>query len=113
MRPMLLPHLRPLWRGRTTLQLGTDPDRAVVVEFANPSAARLVELLDGGRTEEQLVTAAVRCGVPAVLGCHHIRSRGSADHVFLDLHVWLDGRMPLTEAHAVSHNVKDLLMQRF
>ncbi len=64
MRPMLLPHLRPLWRGRTTLQLGTDPDRAVVVEFANPSAARLVELLDGGRTEEQLVTAAVRRGVP-------------------------------------------------
>jgi divalent metal cation (Fe/Co/Zn/Cd) transporter len=31
--------------------------------------------------------------LPDVLGCHHIRSRGSADHVFLDLHVWLDGRM--------------------
>ena len=51
--------------------------------------------------------------VPAVLGCHHIRSRGSADHVFLDLHVWLDGRMPLMEAHAVSHTVKDLLMERY
>jgi len=49
--------------------------------------------------------------VPQVLGCHHIRSRGSADHVFLDLHVWLDGATPLTEAHAVSHNVKDLLME--
>jgi cation diffusion facilitator family transporter len=51
--------------------------------------------------------------VPKVLGCHHIRSRGSSDHVFLDLHVWLDGATPLTEAHAVSHNVKDLLMERF
>jgi cation diffusion facilitator family transporter len=51
--------------------------------------------------------------VPTVLGCHHIRSRGSADHVFLDLHVWLNGEMPLTEAHAVSHKVKDLLMERF
>ena len=51
--------------------------------------------------------------VPTVLGCHHIRSRGSADHVFLDLHVWLDGATPLTEAHAVSHNVKDLLMERY
>jgi divalent metal cation (Fe/Co/Zn/Cd) transporter len=30
--------------------------------------------------------------VPKVLGCHHIRSRGPADHVFLDLHVWLDDR---------------------
>jgi cation diffusion facilitator family transporter len=51
--------------------------------------------------------------VPAVLGCHQIRSRGSADYVFLDLHVWLDGETPLTEAHAVSHKVKDLLMERY
>ena len=51
--------------------------------------------------------------VPTVLGCHHIRSRGPADHVFLDLHVWLDGSTPLDRAHAVSHEVKDLLMHRF
>src|SRR5205814_4304802 len=51
--------------------------------------------------------------VPTVLGCHHIRSRGSADHVFLDLHIWLDGATPLTEAHAVSHRVKDLLMEQY
>ena len=51
--------------------------------------------------------------VPQVLGCHHIRSRGSLDHVFLDLHVWLDGTTPLTTAHAVSHTVKDLLMERY
>jgi cation diffusion facilitator family transporter len=51
--------------------------------------------------------------VPDVLGCHHIRSRGSADHVFLDLHIWMDGTTPLTEAHAISHRVKDLLMERF
>jgi cation diffusion facilitator family transporter len=51
--------------------------------------------------------------VPRVLGCHHIRSRGSADHVFLDLHVWMDGATPLTEAHSVSHRVKDVLMERF
>ena len=31
-------------------------------------------------------------GVPGVIGCHHIRTRGSADHVFLDLHVWLPPR---------------------
>ena len=48
-----------------------------------------------------------------MLGCHHIRSRGSADHVFLDLHIWLDGATPLTDAHAVSHRVKDLLMERY
>jgi cation diffusion facilitator family transporter len=50
--------------------------------------------------------------VPQVVGCHQIRSRGSADHVFLDLHVWLDGATPLSEAHSVSHQVKDRLMAR-
>jgi cation diffusion facilitator family transporter len=51
--------------------------------------------------------------VPEVVGCHQIRTRGSADHVFMDLHVWLDGRTPLESAHATSHIVKDLLMNRF
>jgi cation diffusion facilitator family transporter len=51
--------------------------------------------------------------VPGVLGCHQIRSRGSADHVFLDLHIWLEGSMRLDEAHAVSHTVKDRLMAHY
>ena len=51
--------------------------------------------------------------VPDVLGCHQIRTRGSADHVFVDLHIWLDGSTPLESAHATSHVVKDRLMTRF
>ena len=51
--------------------------------------------------------------VPGVLGCHHIRTRGSADHVFLDLHVWLPAEMPLVHAHDLSHVVKDRLMTRY
>ena len=51
--------------------------------------------------------------VPDVLGCHRIRTRGSADHVFVDLHIWLDGTMSLESAHARSHVVKDRLMGRF
>jgi cation diffusion facilitator family transporter len=51
--------------------------------------------------------------VPEVLGCHHIRTRGSMDHVFLDLHVWFPEAMPLRDAHSLSHNVKDRLMERF
>lgn len=52
-------------------------------------------------------------GVDGVIGCHHIRTRGTADHVFLDLHVWLPPMMPLTQAHALSHVVKDRLMARY
>jgi divalent metal cation (Fe/Co/Zn/Cd) transporter len=56
---------------------------------------------------------AVVMSVPGVLGCHHIRTRGSSDHVFLDLHVWMPPGMPLTDAHHLSHVVKDRLMARF
>jgi cation diffusion facilitator family transporter len=52
-------------------------------------------------------------GVPEVLGCHHIRTRGSLDHVFLDLHVWFPESMPLRQAHSLSHDVKDRLTARF
>ncbi len=51
--------------------------------------------------------------VPEVLGCHEIRTRGSIDHVFLDLHVWMRPDMRLDQAHALSHTVKDTLMAHF
>jgi cation diffusion facilitator family transporter len=52
-------------------------------------------------------------GVSGVLGCHHIRTRGPMDHVFLDLHVWFAPESTLREAHRISHVVKDRLMERF
>jgi cation diffusion facilitator family transporter len=51
--------------------------------------------------------------VPGVVGCEKIRTRGSRDNVFVDLHVWIEGQTPLAEAHALSHVVKDRLMTRF
>jgi cation diffusion facilitator family transporter len=56
---------------------------------------------------------AVVQSVPEVVGCEKIRTRGSADHAFLDLHLWLPGDTPLEEAHATSHVVKDRLMVKF
>ena len=50
---------------------------------------------------------------PGVVGCEKIRTRGPADNVFVDLHLWIDGRTPLAEAHSISHVVKDRLMERF
>jgi cation diffusion facilitator family transporter len=61
---------------------------------------------------EEAIRTVVR-GVPEVLGCHHIRTRGTADFVFLDLHVWMEAAMPLEDAHALSHEVKDRLMLAF
>jgi cation diffusion facilitator family transporter len=51
--------------------------------------------------------------VAGVIDCHHVRTRGSADHVFLDLHIWLEPTLTLEAAHAASHDVKDRLMGRY
>ena len=69
-------------------------------------------LSDESVIAEDDVRAVVQ-SVPEVVGCHHIRTRGPVDHVFLDLHVWLDGATPLERAHATSHVVKDRLMARY
>jgi cation diffusion facilitator family transporter len=52
-------------------------------------------------------------GVPDVLGSEKIRTRGSPDYAFLDLHLWLAPDTPLQAAHATSHEAKDRLMTRF
>lgn len=67
---------------------------------------------------DQIVIAAddiqeVIRSVPEVIGCHQIRSRGSADHVFVDLHIWMEASMRLDEAHRVSHVVKDRIMGKY
>jgi hypothetical protein len=62
-RPLLLPGLRPLWRDRRSVQLGIDPRRAVVLELAHPSAGRLLDLLDGSRTERMLLDQAAQLGM--------------------------------------------------
>jgi cation diffusion facilitator family transporter len=64
-------------------------------------------VLEPGAVERVVAT------FPEVLGCHHIRTRGSADHAFLDLHVWFAADMRLDEAHRLSHLVKDKLQATF
>lgn len=61
--------------------------------------------------EEQI--RGVVMSVPDVLGCHQIRTRGTYDHTFLDLHVWFAQDTTLFEAHRLSHVVKDRLMETF
>src|SRR2546429_1136801 len=62
-RPTLLPGLRRLWRDRHAVQLGTDPRRAVVLEFADPRLARVLDLLDGSRTEQAVLRDAATLGI--------------------------------------------------
>lgn len=54
-RPTLLPGLSRAWRGPHTLQLGADPPRAISIDLPDPRVARILDLLDGGRTERAVL----------------------------------------------------------
>jgi cation diffusion facilitator family transporter len=95
-----------------------DPLAALVVAgFIGHAGFQIARATTGILSDRIVIADAdlerVVMSVAGVLGCHHIRTRGSADHVFLDLHVWLPADMRLTEAHDLSHVVKDKLMARY
>jgi cation diffusion facilitator family transporter len=95
-----------------------DPLAALVVAGFIARAGYQVARATTGILSDRIVIddsdlESVVMSVPGVLGCHHIRTRGSADHVFLDLHVWLPAEMTLDRAHELSHVVKDKLIARY
>jgi cation diffusion facilitator family transporter len=103
-----------VWLGWPLL----DPLAAVLVAgFIGHAGYQIAREASGVLADQVVLDAAdvtrVVAGVPEVIGCHRIRTRGAPDHVFLDLHVWLRGDMRLDEAHRLSHVVKDRLMAAF
>ena len=95
-----------------------DPLAALVVAgFIGHAGYQIARATTGILSDRIVISDAdlerVVMSVPGVLGCHHIRTRGAADHVFLDLHIWMPQDMRLTDAHDLSHVVKDRLMARY
>ncbi len=46
-------------------------------------------------------------------GLHDLRTRTSGNRDFVQFHVWVDGRMTVTEAHRVMDEIEDKLMAEF
>ena len=61
--------------------------------------------------EEEIRDVVMR--VVQTLGCHHIRTRGTFDYTFLDLHVWFAADPQLYEAHRLSHVCQGSLVEAF
>jgi len=47
--------------------------------------------------------------IDGVSSCHKIRSRGTRDHIFIDLHVQVPSHIFMEDAHAISFKVEDKL----
>jgi ThiF family len=61
--PVLPQSLRPLWRGSSSLQLGLDPTRAVVIDGVDEPLVGFLLGLDGSRTGGELLAEAAAAGV--------------------------------------------------
>lgn len=108
-RPTLLPGLPRIWRDEQTLQLGSDPARAVLVELPDQSAAVLLDLIDGTRPERLLLRHAARRGIPAreaqaLLGTLHAAGLVVPASALLPSALpEADRRRLLSEASALAH----------
>lgn len=57
--------------------------------------------------------ARVARSVEGVYGSHKERSRGSLDHLYIDLHIQVDPQMTVVDAHALTHRVADAIRAEF
>ena len=62
-------------------------------------------LSDASRVSEEEVQA-IALGVPGVRGSHGVRSRGAAGDVHVDLHILVDPRQAIADAHDIGHKVE-------
>ena len=69
-------------------------------------------LADSARLEPFEVRR-VALEIPEVRGAHKIRSRGSPDHVEVDLHIHVDPAMTVERAHEVTHLVASAVRRAF
>ncbi|MBD1557412.1 CDF family cation-efflux transporter FieF [Vibrio sp. S9_S30] len=87
--------------------------------FILSSAIRMVysavqSLLDRQLPDEEIKDIRlITCSVNGVLGVHQIRTRMSGPVRFIQLHLELDDHMPLLEAHRISDEVEQKLLERF
>jgi cation diffusion facilitator family transporter len=102
---------------------------ALGLRWADVGAAAIVSLLIG-RTAWSVLSSNVSVladavqldpadvqrvvlAIDGVRGAHKIRSRGAPDHIQLDLHIQLEPRLPLVDAHAKTHEVASRLRAAF
>ena len=49
--------------------------------------------------------------LPGVIDCHKVRTRAAGPRIFVDMHLRADGRLPLTEAHALADGAQQVVRQ--
>jgi cation diffusion facilitator family transporter len=64
-------------------------------------------VIDPGEVEKKVLE------VEGVKRCHHVRTRGRKDDIYVDLHVLMDDKTPLFRAHDVSSKIEKKVKDSF
>lgn len=70
--------------------------------------ANLGYLADAALVEPDVIERLV-CAQPGVASAHKIRTRGTPDRIFVDLHIQIAPHLDVVRAHAVTHGVIDAI----
>ena len=104
-----VPNLEWLRGGDAVAALGVS---GIIVWVSVALGRRTVDaLLDRAPAgmERQIARAAE--GVAGVHNCHNVRIRASGPKMFIDLHVLVDGKQTLTEAHDLTERIEAAIQQ--
>jgi len=68
-------------------------------------------LVDRTQTDTSLIRDMV-CSIEGVSGCHDIRTRGTKNHIFIDLHVLVNPALTIQDGHCIADLIEDEIKRR-
>ncbi len=71
-------------------------------------------LMDGGVSSEMIAgISSIAEEVPGIRGHHDLRTRTAGSHVFINIHVEIDGALPLRDAHDIGEDLRHRIEARY
>lgn len=68
-------------------------------------------LLDASILDPDMVCQ-IALGIEGVEDCHNIRTRGTSDNIYVDLHIHVQEDMHMDEAHCIAHAVENRIKEK-
>ncbi len=69
-------------------------------------------LIDKSQVDASEILQVAEC-IDGVLGCHNVRTRGTKDSVFVDMHCLVNPELSVEKAHEIAHEVEHKIRQKY
>ncbi len=79
------------------------------IKLLKPGLNEIMDTAPPKSVQDEIRNAAA--SVPGVENIEHCRIRKMGVEFYVDMHVWVDGRIPVSEGHRIAHEVKDIVRQ--